>query len=121
MIISLKSTRWHLMMVTRVVSRWATRPKQGNFDGVARSLNAHLARAVREYDHGFAQQNGAVYQLLRRSGVSSQSLPLKKACYVWPAFRFTHVLDLPRFAARFQTIPESRTSKLCRERRKSLS
>ena len=32
------------------------------------------------YDHGFAQQNGAVYQLLRRSGVSSQSLPLKKAC-----------------------------------------
>ena len=31
------------------------------------------------YGHGFAQQNGAVYQLLRRSGVSSQSLPLKKA------------------------------------------
>ena len=32
------------------------------------------------YDHGYAQQNGAVYQLLRRSGLSSQSLPLKKAC-----------------------------------------
>ena len=34
------------MMVTRVVSRWATRPKQGNFDGVARSLNAHLGSVV---------------------------------------------------------------------------
>ena len=32
------------------------------------------------YDNGFAEQTGAVYRLLKRSGVQRRTLPLKKAC-----------------------------------------
>ena len=32
------------------------------------------------YGNGFAEQTGAVYRLLKRSGVQKRTLPLKKAC-----------------------------------------
>ena len=60
--------------VVELVDRRADAPHEPRLWAFQRQVEAVL------YGNGYAQQTGAVYRLLQRSGVGRQALALKKAC-----------------------------------------